>query len=348
MNYVTELAPYLEAVETNYQKLLRLLSPYDVAGQTKLRIGPAHDGGYVMLDPGRDGIAYSFGISDYSPWDLEMANRGFKVYQYDGTVPQSPDEHPNIIFTKANISGAELPPPGEKNVAQILREHSHESANTIILQIDIEGAEWEFFEHITQSQLEHFSQIIVEFHGLFNIEKFDYYINVIKKLCKTHCPVHIHYNNYGDSIPFTHFIACDVIEVSFIRRDDLSFQPCTINFPTALDSSNNPELHDIIIGNFSCIAKGWEEFVQDKVMLSAASAERVVYLQDAQKNQLNCIENQQQQIALFSAQLEAEKIREQDLSYHLEKLRAQNNRQERTIYRLRHPWQRLMSHLIKK
>lgn len=67
MNYVTELAPYLEAVETNYQKLLRLLSPYDVAGQTKLRIGPAHDGGYVMLDPGRDGIAYSFGISDYSP-----------------------------------------------------------------------------------------------------------------------------------------------------------------------------------------------------------------------------------------------------------------------------------------
>ena len=92
-----------------------------------------------MLDPGRDGITYSFGISDYSPWDLEMANRGFKVYQYDGTVPQSPDEHPNIIFTKANISGAELPPPGEKNVAQILREHGHESANTIILQIDIEG-----------------------------------------------------------------------------------------------------------------------------------------------------------------------------------------------------------------
>ena len=182
MNYVTELAPYLEAVETNYQKLLRLLSPYDVAGQTKLRIGPAHDGGYVMLDPGRDGIAYSCGISDYSPWDLEMANRGFKVYQYDGTVPQSPDEHPNIIFTKANISGAELPPPSEKNVAQILREHGHESANTIILQIDIEGAEWEFFEHITQSQLEHFSQIIVEFHGLFNIEKFDYYINVIKKI----------------------------------------------------------------------------------------------------------------------------------------------------------------------
>ena len=47
-----------------------------------------------------------------------MANRGFKEHQYDGTVPQSPDEHPNIIFTKADISGAELPPPGEKNVAQ--------------------------------------------------------------------------------------------------------------------------------------------------------------------------------------------------------------------------------------
>lgn len=102
MNYVTELAPYLEAVETNYQKLLRLLSPYDVAGQTKLRIGPAHDGGYVMLDPGRDGIAYSFGISDYSPWDLEMANRGFKVYSID----------PHALFAVENtfyVTGSQYP-----------------------------------------------------------------------------------------------------------------------------------------------------------------------------------------------------------------------------------------------
>ena len=87
MNYVTELAPYLEAVETNYQKLLRLLSPYDVAGQTKLRIGPAHDGGYVMLDPGRDGIAYSFGISDYSPRRTSEHYFHQSQYQRRGTAP---------------------------------------------------------------------------------------------------------------------------------------------------------------------------------------------------------------------------------------------------------------------
>lgn len=346
MDCMTELTPYLAALEPQYQELLKLLAPQDVAGQTKLRIGPAHDGGYVMLDPGRDGIAYSFGISDYSPWDREMAERGFKVYQYDGTVAKGPDEHPNLIFTKANISGEAQPPAGEKNLSQILRENGHESVDDIILQIDIEGGEWEFFEHITPEQIGRFSQIIVEFHDLLNIDKLTYYTAVIEKINRTHCPFHIHYNNHGSNIPFADFIACDPIEVSFVRRAGHSFSPSQETFPTALDSSNNPEITDIAIGNFFHMARnGFTNFVSDKSHILDYSALRIVYLQDAQKNQLTCIKNLQRHIAVLNEQMTAEK---NTLAQQLVLLQKKNQEQEQTIYRLRHPLRRLMSHIGKK
>lgn len=60
-----------------------------------------------MLEPGYGGIAYSLGISTDSPWDLEMAERGYKIYQYDGTIDHGPYEHPNIFFHKFNIGGGD-------------------------------------------------------------------------------------------------------------------------------------------------------------------------------------------------------------------------------------------------
>lgn len=342
MDCMTELTPYLAALEPQYQELLKLLAPQDVAGQTKLRIGPAHDGGYVMLDPGRDGIAYSFGISDYSPWDREMAERGFKVYQYDGTVDKGPDEHPNLIFTKANISGEAQPPAGEKNLSQILRENGHECVDDIILQIDIEGGEWEFFEHLAPDHIRRFSQIIVEFHDLLNIDKLAHYTDLIKEIHRTHCPFHIHYNNYGNNIPFADFIACDPIEVSFVRRDEHSFSPSPETFPTVLDSSNNPKIKDIVIGNFSHISSnGFTNFLSDKSRILDYSTLRIVYLQDDQKNQLTYIKNLQHHIAVQNEQI-------QNYVRQLVLLQKKIQEQERTIYRLRHPLRRLMSHLVKK
>ncbi len=80
-------------------ELLQILKPYNCIGATKIRIGNNNDGGYIMIAPRpEEKIAYSFGISDESPWDLEMATQGLKVYQYDGTIDSPPDKHPNLFF----------------------------------------------------------------------------------------------------------------------------------------------------------------------------------------------------------------------------------------------------------
>ena len=129
---------------------LREVTPQSVVNVPKTRIGGSRDGGYVMLEPGQGGVAYSFGVSIYAPWDIEMAcTRNFSVYQYDGTIDKEPDVHPNIFFHKFNIDSRPVPPDNCKNLAQIFHDLNHHEENNIILQIDIEGAEWDFFEALT-------------------------------------------------------------------------------------------------------------------------------------------------------------------------------------------------------
>ena len=88
-----------------YQQALtvfNLLTPMNVLGKEKVRLGAKYDGGYITIDPEikkeNDGIAYSFGISTYDPWSLEMVKRGYNVYQYDGFIKNGPYIHPMIYF----------------------------------------------------------------------------------------------------------------------------------------------------------------------------------------------------------------------------------------------------------
>ena len=124
----------LSATVDDLKTLLTVLTPSTVVGFPKARIGGPGDGGYVMLDPGHDGgIAYSFGISSHSPWDMEMAERGFKVYQFDGTIENAPNAHPNLIFDRSNIYSPSKRIAGGKCIAQILDELNHNNAQDIIL-----------------------------------------------------------------------------------------------------------------------------------------------------------------------------------------------------------------------
>lgn len=100
------------------RRMMRFITPMAVTGLPKVRIGGPGDGGYVMLEPGCNGVACSLGVSDSSPWDLDMAMKGFNVYQYDGTIKDSPDKHPLIHFLPYNIGLK----PWERNISEVLME----------------------------------------------------------------------------------------------------------------------------------------------------------------------------------------------------------------------------------
>lgn len=241
---------------TRIGEVLHILRPYD-CGVAKTRIGGAHDGGYVMLPPETftashgAAAAYSFGVSEYSPWDWVMAEHGIPVYQYDGTISAPPDRHPNMFFHPYNIAAPSQEAADCKTVGQIMSDWGHTQHRNLILQIDIEGAEWQVFAEMTAEQMQCFSQIIVEWHGLSPaLEGFEQRLAVLRKVAQTHTPIHVHLNNYGIPYSAQHGLLCygDAYEVSYVRNSDFHFTECTDSFPTALDAPCNPASPDIPVG----------------------------------------------------------------------------------------------------
>jgi hypothetical protein len=250
-------------------RLLQAVRPHDAAGVPKVRIGSAGDGGYVMLEPGTGGVAYSFGISTYAPWDMQIAERGFHVWQYDASITKTPTVHPNIHFQPYFVVGDENPPPDSKNLRQIIAENGHTEEYDIILQMDIEGAEWEILAKADTEILLHFKQIIVEFHNIqFNESR----IEMIEKLAMTHTPVHFHINNHGDIFHYMQTLRLiyqpNVIEVTFARNNDFVFSQCNNYFPTPLDAANVRNKPDVPIGFFDLLLEKRTNEVSKKNRIS--------------------------------------------------------------------------------
>lgn len=91
--------------QESFLQLARLLSPHATVGHSKMRFGGEHDGGYVLLDD-FEGIeaAFSFGVGPDCSWDLELAERGIRTYQFDHTVDRAPVVHPNLSFLSGRLS----------------------------------------------------------------------------------------------------------------------------------------------------------------------------------------------------------------------------------------------------
>jgi len=247
------------AVTTFAQKTMEILQPMAVVGHKKVRIGGPGDGGYVLLDPGEGGIAYSFGVSDHSPWDLAMADKKFLVHQYDGSIDEEPDKHPNIFFHKCFVGGENEPPPQGfedqpvKSLRQIIHDNNHENERDILLQVDIEGGEWGMFDAASEDDLLRFKQIIVEFHSLPFIQE---RLAILRKLARTHTPIHIHYNNNAIPmliLPDNFFYGGIVFEATFVRSADYTFSRDRSYYPTPLDSPCLLDKPEIPLGFFDII-----------------------------------------------------------------------------------------------
>lgn len=231
--------------------LLRLLSPCAADGVTKVRVGSAHDGGYVQLDDiSTLQLTLSFGVGDNDSWDVAMAEKGLSVQQFDHTVEAAPSSHPLLSFHRkevATVSSATCVSLSE------LVEGLPEDRPSVILKMDIEGAEWDVLDQARESDLAKIAQFVCEFHSLSELRDLGFYCRarrVLEKLNNHFAVVHVHGNNFG-GLENVHNIALpEVIEVSFASRRLYSFSPCAEIFPTPLDAPNDPTRADIFLGRF--------------------------------------------------------------------------------------------------
>jgi hypothetical protein len=234
------------------RELFRLITPMQAQGVKKIRVGSAHDGGYVQLDDLEHvSLALSFGICDDDNWDMAMAARGIKVWQYDHTINHAPSSHPLLVFHKKMVSSESSS--DAITLSELVVAHEETETPNIFLKIDIEGDEWKVFDATPESHLNRIAQIVCEFHNLSQLSESGFYniaFRVFEKLSRSFAVTHVHANNCAPVVNLSNVIIPDVIELSFANRKRYSFCESAEIFPTELDAPCDKDNADIFLGKF--------------------------------------------------------------------------------------------------
>lgn len=198
------------------------------SGLDLIRAGPESDGGYLIPND-LEGIQalFSAGVGSESGFDLFLANLGIDVFMADASVDSPSLEHNRFHFQKvwlgADTEGIEV------SLDDFVKSKSIPSSNgpdandrEFILQMDIEGAEYEVLLASSREMLDSFRIIVIEFHNLHHLWAKSFFRiadAVIAKLTNNHIPVHLHINNGCGSLNFNGLEIPRTIEVTFLRRD---------------------------------------------------------------------------------------------------------------------------------
>jgi hypothetical protein len=216
---------------------------YPLAGDKELiRLGPKGDGGYLLPDD-LAGIqaCFSPGVGFSSEFEKECAQRGMKVFLADKSVNGPISEHELFYFTKKYIGAASND--DFMTLDNWVDSSLPETNSDLLLQIDIEGYEYEVFQSVSESLMRRFRIIVAEFHELnqlWNNYFFKVAAGVFDKILRNHTCVHIHPNNYAGVTQKNGIDIPQVMEFSFIRNDRVENSSYQKTFPNQLDCDNNP------------------------------------------------------------------------------------------------------------
>lgn len=219
------------------------------------RVGGEGDGGYVMVLPfsNNNSVAYSFGISTDVSWDLDMAKMGYDVFMYDHTIEGLPEENKRFHWKKEGIGGVDEEKNNLKTISTLIDENQHIGKSNMILKMDVEGAEWDVFSNISKEVLLKFDQIVIEMHDLLEYPKRPEMAEALDMLSSTHGMVHIHPNNYRGVDFFGSLVTPDVVEATFLLKDNHNLSLSNRFLPSEYDRANSDVLYDIRIGHWNVI-----------------------------------------------------------------------------------------------
>jgi hypothetical protein len=221
------------------KRLIKTLRPV-TTDKPLIRLGPDGDGGYLVPDD-LTGIkaCFSPGVSTIAGFEKDCANRGMDVYMADKSISELPEVHERFHFLKKFIAAS-----NDKDYItpdQWVRQALTDQTCDLLLQMDIEGFEYETIYSMSDELKNRFRIIVVEFHWmhlLWSKPCFDLSSHAFSKLLQTHSVVHIHPNNLGKTVKRNNIEIPEMIEVTFLRNDRIHDREFTKSFPHKLDIRN--------------------------------------------------------------------------------------------------------------
>jgi hypothetical protein len=179
-----------------------------------------------------------------------MASRGIDVYMADASVEGPPSKNPRFHFLRKFVditSSAQT-----VTLDELCRsgDLAH-SEGDLILQMDIEGAEFRVLANASDELLKRFRIVVVEFHDLdlmFSRFAFNIIRAVFEKLTTFHRVVHIHPNNTSRLHTRGSLSVPSVMEFTFYRKDRApSGLAPALNFPHPLDADCLPDKPPLVL-----------------------------------------------------------------------------------------------------
>jgi len=229
---------------------LALLHPR-VTPHGLVRVGPAADGGYLVPDDLSDLRAlFSPGVGNVSAFEREFADRGVDVFLADASVDGPAEEHPRFHFSKRFVGPQTT---GETvSLADWVESVVPDDGTDLVLQMDIEGAEYDALEACPPELLARFRIVVVEFHGLQNLvipARFRQMTPAFFALLNAHDCVHIHPNNCCGTATAAGITVPRVAEFTFLRRDRMQTSPpeYATEFPHPFDADNVPNRPSVVL-----------------------------------------------------------------------------------------------------
>lgn len=217
--------------ETEIREFLSIISPRS-SGHKLIRIGKAGDGSYLLPNDLEGVVAcYSPGVNNFKDFEDCLVNRyGIECHMCDASSDaesfRTPMIHGKQTFRKLWLDVTEAS--DSISLGSWIDETTSNDKGDLILQIDIEGAEYRNFLNTDDSVLAKFRIMVIEFHGLDKISDSEVRAQVIlpvfRKLNTIFQVVHAHPNNYdgkfkvqGSQIYLSRFP-----ELTLHRRDRIS------------------------------------------------------------------------------------------------------------------------------
>ena len=216
-----------------------------------IRIGGDADGGYLIPDI-FDSVNYCFspGVADTADFEAELSQcYGIKSFMADASVASAPFADENFHFMKKFL--------GHRTHDDFITLSDWmesglggESDHGMILQMDIEGGEYDVLTFESTETLSRFSTMIIEFHGmerLFEPCFLQTISTIFEKLYRNFSICHVHPNNCCVVTSLNGIDVPNVMEVTFLRHDfvDQFKSASALSLPHPLDRKNVAHKPDI-------------------------------------------------------------------------------------------------------
>ena len=190
-----------------------------------VRVGSKNDGGYLVPE-GLTGISalFSPGVGDNIEFDVAIAEMGIKVHLADNSVDIDVSDRTNVSFVKKHIGHRDSDETLtlETWINQKSPDVAEGASGDLMLQMDIEGAEWGSLSNAAEQTLRRFQVLIVEVHELqkvFHQQGLDEVNAFLENLEKTHKLVFTHVNNGDISVRHRGVLVPPLVELVFLRSN---------------------------------------------------------------------------------------------------------------------------------